>query len=299
MTFALHITTPAEMKAFTDKVARQGKASANRLRNDVAKAHNFGNITAMYHAMATTPDLPQHLVLHETFDGDILEVLAIPDGVDPIDGLMAAARLFQLDTDGLTMVRETGSYITTRSELSLTTTQTLRDAHDDDATALLCCDNCGFTAGADTMDDAEDLPSRLTRGGLYTDKECPACGALAFPVTLEELVTHYPGEPEDVLHAMRKRSRPARINTTTNSNCLAGMACPSCLDTGAFLIQSEGDSPLGDDIRVVAMEHWTDDGTDGFTLHGTISMVENGTCVCQSCSHEGEVESFMGFTTEE
>jgi predicted RNA-binding Zn-ribbon protein involved in translation (DUF1610 family) len=43
------------------------------------------------------------------------------------------------------------------------------------------CDNCGYTAAADDLPEAKDLWQRLTPGGIYTDKECPECGALCFP----------------------------------------------------------------------------------------------------------------------
>lgn len=46
----------------------------------------------------------------------------------------------------------------------------------------LTCDNCGFTAGYDKFHDARELSARISVGGVYTDKECPDCGALAYPV---------------------------------------------------------------------------------------------------------------------
>jgi hypothetical protein len=53
------------------------------------------------------------------------------------------------------------------------------------------CDNCGYQAHRDNMIDAKDLDSRLDPGGPVTDKECPLCGALAYPVeAAEEEVTH-------------------------------------------------------------------------------------------------------------
>lgn len=43
------------------------------------------------------------------------------------------------------------------------------------------CDNCSYMATAKELPDAKDLWQRLTPGGIYTDKECPECGALCFP----------------------------------------------------------------------------------------------------------------------
>lgn len=43
------------------------------------------------------------------------------------------------------------------------------------------CDNCGHVGSGDTFPDARDLSQRLDEGGTYTTKECPECGALAYP----------------------------------------------------------------------------------------------------------------------
>lgn len=47
---------------------------------------------------------------------------------------------------------------------------------------LYLCDDCGQLAPGENMDDAKNLLSRLEVGGTYTNKECPECGALAFPL---------------------------------------------------------------------------------------------------------------------
>ncbi len=44
------------------------------------------------------------------------------------------------------------------------------------------CDNCDFKALAYQFDEAVDISQRIDPGGIYTDKECPKCGALAYPV---------------------------------------------------------------------------------------------------------------------
>ena len=50
---------------------------------------------------------------------------------------------------------------------------------------LYVCDNCGCTEERENLPNAKDLHQRLVPGGIYTDKECPACGALCFPKTVE------------------------------------------------------------------------------------------------------------------
>ena len=48
------------------------------------------------------------------------------------------------------------------------------------------CDDCGFTSNEDEFPEARKLSMRLTPGGAYTDRECPDCEALAFPVKTTE-----------------------------------------------------------------------------------------------------------------
>ena len=47
---------------------------------------------------------------------------------------------------------------------------------------LYRCADCGFMTGQHEFPDAKKLSMRLTPGDTYTDKECPKCEALAFPV---------------------------------------------------------------------------------------------------------------------
>jgi len=44
------------------------------------------------------------------------------------------------------------------------------------------CDNCGHLDDVDRLPEAQDLSMRLSPGGMYTNKECPECGALCFPL---------------------------------------------------------------------------------------------------------------------
>lgn len=53
---------------------------------------------------------------------------------------------------------------------------------------MYSCNNCAHVAPRDEMNAARDLLCRLEVGDVFTDKECPECGALAHPVD----------EPEEV-----------------------------------------------------------------------------------------------------
>jgi predicted RNA-binding Zn-ribbon protein involved in translation (DUF1610 family) len=44
------------------------------------------------------------------------------------------------------------------------------------------CDDCGHQAPFDEMPEAKDLKARLDPDGEATDRECPECGALCYPV---------------------------------------------------------------------------------------------------------------------
>lgn len=46
---------------------------------------------------------------------------------------------------------------------------------------ICICANCGFRSPHDGLPQAKDLWQRLTPGEIYTDVECPHCGALCFP----------------------------------------------------------------------------------------------------------------------
>lgn len=48
------------------------------------------------------------------------------------------------------------------------------------------CDSCGFIGENDELPDAKHLLQRLTVGGVFTDKECPHCSALCFPLDIRE-----------------------------------------------------------------------------------------------------------------
>jgi len=43
------------------------------------------------------------------------------------------------------------------------------------------CENCAFEGSRESCAEARDLWERVTPGDVFTDRECPKCGALAFP----------------------------------------------------------------------------------------------------------------------
>ena len=50
---------------------------------------------------------------------------------------------------------------------------------------LFECGNCGYQADHENLPEAQDLYDRVDVGGIFTDVECPECGALCFPVEPE------------------------------------------------------------------------------------------------------------------
>lgn len=48
--------------------------------------------------------------------------------------------------------------------------------------SLFRCDGCGSVLHREMTLPARDLYQRLDVGGIYTDRECPRCHALAYPV---------------------------------------------------------------------------------------------------------------------
>ena len=55
------------------------------------------------------------------------------------------------------------------------------DEEDPTLEAPCVCDNCGYTDAYKALPPAQDLLRRVVVGELFTDKECPKCGALCFP----------------------------------------------------------------------------------------------------------------------
>ncbi len=53
-------------------------------------------------------------------------------------------------------------------------------------TQLYRCDNCSHCAQYQDLPSAKDLAERIDEAGPKTDRECPKCGALCYPVNQEE-----------------------------------------------------------------------------------------------------------------
>lgn len=60
------------------------------------------------------------------------------------------------------------------------------------------CDGCGKIREYEDFVAAQDLFERIDVGGIFTDVECPDCGALAYPVMSRiKLHIFWGEEPED------------------------------------------------------------------------------------------------------
>lgn len=46
---------------------------------------------------------------------------------------------------------------------------------------IFVCQNCGHEAPYDDLPVAKDIQRRFEPGDIYTDVECPKCGALCYP----------------------------------------------------------------------------------------------------------------------
>jgi len=64
-------------------------------------------------------------------------------------------------------------------------TEPEEEAHEGDA-EIFRCDNCGHEAPYGSLPPAKDLEARIDPGGIYTNVECPECGALCYPVVKPE-----------------------------------------------------------------------------------------------------------------
>lgn len=96
----------------------------------------------------------------------------------------------------------------------------------------------------------------------YKDGECPDCGT---PISEE---AEFGDSCPNCEHV---------FNSTTNENCLAGMACPKCKSKGPFRIVS----------TCWALVH--DDGIDDTTEH---EWDEESACICAHCKHDAKVKDF-------
>lgn len=47
---------------------------------------------------------------------------------------------------------------------------------------MYVCQDCQTEWPENQLNDAKDLSMRMEPGDIYTDKECPTCGALCYPI---------------------------------------------------------------------------------------------------------------------
>lgn len=60
----------------------------------------------------------------------------------------------------------------------------------------VACGNCNWTGPAGVLEDICDAQDRLEPGCPIPAGECPACGALAYPVDEEEEALSFPQDPK-------------------------------------------------------------------------------------------------------
>ena len=125
------------------------------------------------------------------------------------------------------------------------------------------CDNCQWTGDHGEANMAKKLWERMEPGGIYTDVECPECGALAFPLDDAD------PEPEDP--AKTKLSphpwfwgvdgKPVDITTYKSPHenddhpslyDANGVVILGCGFEGEYDLLGDSDNPPGDGLAIEA-----------------------------------------------
>ncbi|GIC77082.1 hypothetical protein [Moritella sp. F3] len=86
------------------------------------------------------------------------------------------------------------------------------------------CDNCSIARDTGDFADVSDADIRFSVGSPFTDKECPDCGALAYPVTVIETAEHFKSEATAMLEQLAELASNALIeagNTAEESQLVA------------------------------------------------------------------------------
>ncbi len=94
-----------------------------------------------------------------------------------------------LEMEGDALVSESpdgnGAYVETWSWVSFAGThldkEKTESEEEEDGTDIYVCGDCGYEASVQKFPPAQDLLQRLEVGDVFTDKECPECGALSHP----------------------------------------------------------------------------------------------------------------------
>jgi len=86
------------------------------------------------------------------------------------------------------------------------------------------CDNCSITRDTGDFADVSDADIRFSVGSPFTDKECPDCGALTYPVTVIEKAEHFKSEATAILEQLSNLASNTLIeagNTAEESQLVA------------------------------------------------------------------------------
>lgn len=278
MSFEIKIDSHESLMAVSDGIAAHTKLSGNALRTAIAKYAGCDHITGLISRFE--PSTPYGYLIN-SMDGDAgAEVFVIPTQEQISDYLKATADRF-----GGRKLHNMDDILTEQQlEYAKGYVHVVTDSDD-----LFQCDNCGHLAESHNLPDAKDIEMRHTPGGKFTDKECPHCHALCFPVALKDVA-------EKISAIDLAEKLPPKGLASKNDNCLKGMACPKCLDDSEFIIETTG---YDGDEKSVEMLHWEDDGSYSDAMPTSMDFDDDDTCICISCDHEARVKDFRNVKFQE
>lgn len=77
----------------------------------------------------------------------------------------------------------------------------------------LHCEDCDWTGTDDEANPAQDITERHSIGCIYSDMECPKCGALCYPIKATESFPWAPYVPcKDNAELMVRRAAPELLS---------------------------------------------------------------------------------------
>lgn len=278
MSFEIKIDSRESLMAVSDGIAAHTKLSGNALRTAIAKYAGCDHITGLISRFEATS--PYGYLVNSMDDDNGLEVFVIPSKGQVNDYLKATVdrfggrRIHNLDD-----IISEGQFEYAKGYVAVVT----------ECDGFYQCDNCGHLSEYDSLPDAKDIEMRLSPGGTHTDKECPHCHALCFPVELKDVAENISAID------LAGKLLPKGL-ASTNGNCLTGMCCPKCLFDIEFIIETTG---YDGNEKSVEMLHWEDDGSYSDAMPSSMDFDDADTCICTSCDHEARVKDFRNIEFQE
>tara|TARA_B100000809_G_C15108420_1_gene519640 strand:+ start:1591 stop:2160 length:570 start_codon:yes stop_codon:yes gene_type:complete len=185
MSFSIVINSKETLNKFAVAVAEKTKLSTNAMKTAISKGHGCDNISGLESKFNV--QLPQgastHAVIVKYHDEKQQTEVFYPDAEDSIVDLFLQvlerkiSNFEEYDHDDVADIIESGREGFGQGDVVITPV---------DECNLSECDNCGFIKEHDELPDARDLLQRLSVGGTFTDKECPHCLALCFPLDIKK-----------------------------------------------------------------------------------------------------------------